>query len=95
MSGAVKQTTWHGRTDSHAFEVEYFEDEEPGVFIARINAHTPALAPALQPGQAAATMGFEEEVKLRNTDQDVLRALARKHVEERFGEILQEREQAA
>lgn len=93
MSGPKKTAEWIGMTQSHAFEVEIFEDEEQGIFIANINAHTPPLATALrQPGQQPATMNFEEEHKIRNTDPDVLRAQARAYVEGLFGKILQERE---
>ena len=87
MSGAKKIAVWHGRTESHGFMVDVFEDEEQGILIANITASTPALAPALrQPGQPVTRMSFEEPEKLWNEDLDVLKALTKARLTERYGE---------
>ncbi|HZE59645.1 MAG TPA: hypothetical protein VE085_03740 [Burkholderiales bacterium] len=69
--------------------IDVFEDEEQGIFIANITASTPALAPALrQPGKAPARLSFEEPQKLRDVDLEVLKALTKARVTQRYGKIL-------
>ena len=96
MSGAKKIAVWHGRTESHGFMVDVFEDEEQGLFVANITASTPALAPALrQPGQPVARMSFEEPEKLRNSDLEILKALTMARLTERYGKVLIFQERSA
>jgi hypothetical protein len=88
-----KVARWEGITRSHAFSVQVFGDREQGLFSARIEAHSPPLAQVVRPGQQAPTMEFAEPTKIdRIDDFDTLKALTRKHITSRFGEIVQWRE---
>ena len=83
---------WDGRTNSHGFMAEVYEDREQGLYTAVVTAHTPAMAPVRLPGQEVATMSFEPEAKIRSDDLETLKALARKLISDRWGEILHFRE---
>jgi hypothetical protein len=87
MSAGAKIERWSGMTTSHGFLVDVFSDGEQGMFSANIMASRPALVPALAPGERPGTMSFDEPIKLRRDDLDVLRALVKKTISERYGEI--------
>lgn len=87
-----KIARWQGMTRSHGFTVEVFGDREQGLFTAHVEASTPALAPAIRPGQPTPTMKLEEPAKIRGDDFDTVKALTRKFITGRFGDILQWRE---
>lgn len=87
MSNARKIAVWNGMTLSHGFVVDVFKDGEQGLFSAKITASSPALFRALAPGEKPPMMSFEDPIKVRSDDLDVLRALVRKAISERYGEI--------
>ena len=88
-----KVARWEGRTGSHGFTIEVYGNREQGLFSAHIHASSPALAPVHHGGQKTPMMAFEDPVKIVDIDDfDTLKALTKKLITERYGDIRQWRE---
>ena len=84
---------WEGMTRSHGFAVKVFGDREQGLFTAQVELRSPALAPVIRGGEKTPTMQVDDPVRIGPVeDFDTLKALVRKYISGRGGEILQWRE---
>lgn len=86
---STKLVVWYGRTDTHGFMVDVYEDAEQGIFTAIVTASTPPMAPAIRhPGQKVQTMNLEPEYRVTSTDDlETLEALTNKSITAKFGQI--------
>jgi len=88
MSEAKKITEWFGNTDSHLFEIKYFEDEEQGMFIAHVEAKSLDIPPSRRvPGKAPRRVEPLEVDTLKDESLDLLVARCRAQVTGRYGQI--------
>jgi hypothetical protein len=94
MGTSKKIETWSGITKTHRFSVDFYYDDEQGLYSGNVEASSPPFARALHlPGQAVTRLSQERPIKLKpNPDFDVLKGTAKVTIREHYGEILQLRE---
>ena len=89
MSESKKIGEWSSNTNSHVFEVRFFENEEHGLFIAKIEAKLPLLplSSRRQPGRAPRKIETPETDRIHDKDLDMLTARCRAQITGRYGQI--------
>ncbi len=64
---------WSGKTNSHGFSVEVYDDTDGGTYLAKILTYTPLL--------------FDDTGELRNKDIDQLQEQTKKWIVKHCGKI--------